>query len=194
MSNKTHNVVVFGDGGVGKSALTIQFVQNEFITDYDPTLEDSYRKQVVIDNKVCVLDILDTAGQEEYDAMHDHYAHNGHGFLLVFALNDHSSFMNIRKFREKVRRAKDSDDVPVVVVGNKSDLPYRAVTPQQIEELTQSLGCAYVETSAKTRQGVDDAFYEVVRAVRKFDKKEKKRANEYERMFGGRRKKSCYIM
>ncbi|CAD5224419.1 unnamed protein product [Bursaphelenchus xylophilus] len=194
MAEKTHNVVVFGDGGVGKSALTIQFVQNTFITDYDPTLEDSYRKQVVIDDKVCVLDILDTAGQEEYDAMHDHYAHNGHGFLLVFALNDYSSFMNIRKFREKVRRAKDSDEVPIVIVGNKSDLPYRAVTPSQIEELSQALNCAYVETSAKTRQGVDDAFYEVVRAVRKFDKKEKKRANEYEKMFGRRKKKSCTIM
>ena len=51
-------------GGVGKSALTIQLIQNHFVDEYDPTIEDSYRKQVVIDGETCLLDILDTAGQE----------------------------------------------------------------------------------------------------------------------------------
>ena len=51
-------------GGVGKSALTIQLIQNHFVDEYDPTIEDSYRKQVVIDRETCLLDILDTAGQE----------------------------------------------------------------------------------------------------------------------------------
>ena len=51
-------------GGVGKSALTIQLIQNHFVPEYDPTIEDSYRKQVVIDGETCLLDILDTAGQE----------------------------------------------------------------------------------------------------------------------------------
>mmetsp|Transcript_1486 Transcript_1486/g.1896 ORF Transcript_1486/g.1896 Transcript_1486/m.1896 type:complete len:86 (-) Transcript_1486:463-720(-) len=57
-------VVVIGSGGVGKSALTIQYIQNHFVDEYDPTIEDSYRKQVTIDNETSVLDILDTAGQE----------------------------------------------------------------------------------------------------------------------------------
>ena len=51
-------------GGVGKSALTIQLIQNHFVDEYDPTIEDSYRKQVVIDRETCLLDILDTAGQK----------------------------------------------------------------------------------------------------------------------------------
>lgn len=51
---------------MGKSALTIQLIQNHFVEEYDPTIEDSYRKQVVIDGETCLLDILDTAGQEEY--------------------------------------------------------------------------------------------------------------------------------
>ena len=46
-----YKTVVVGDGGVGKSALTIQFLQNEFLEDYDPTIEDSYRKQAVIDGE-----------------------------------------------------------------------------------------------------------------------------------------------
>ena len=56
--------VCFTAGGVGKSALTIQLIQNHFVDEYDPTIEDSYRKQVVIDGETCLLDILDTAGQE----------------------------------------------------------------------------------------------------------------------------------
>ncbi|KAH7970207.1 hypothetical protein HPB49_000859 [Dermacentor silvarum] len=61
-----YKLVVVGAGGVGKSALTIQLIQNHFVDEYDPTIEDSYRKQVVIDGETCLLDILDTAGQEEY--------------------------------------------------------------------------------------------------------------------------------
>ena len=66
-----YKLVVVGGGGVGKSALTIQLIQNHFVDEYDPTIEDSYRKQVTIDEEVCLLDILDTAGQEEYSAMRD---------------------------------------------------------------------------------------------------------------------------
>ena len=74
--------MVVGGGGVGKSALTIQFIQSHFVDEYDPTIEgapsksfllqstdvvlDSYRKQCVIDDEVALLDVLDTAGQEEY--------------------------------------------------------------------------------------------------------------------------------
>jgi small GTP-binding protein len=61
---KEYKLVVVGGGGVGKSALTIQFIQSHFVEEYDPTIEDSYRKQCVIDEEVAVLDILDTAGQE----------------------------------------------------------------------------------------------------------------------------------
>jgi len=53
-----HKVVILGEGGVGKSALTIQFTQNHFVRDYDPTIENSYRKQITIDNEVVMLDIL----------------------------------------------------------------------------------------------------------------------------------------
>ncbi|KAI6211659.1 (pine wood nematode) hypothetical protein [Aphelenchoides besseyi] len=160
----THNIIIFG---VGKSALTLQFIQNVFVTDYDPTLEDSYRKQAVIDNRVCVLDILDTAGQDEYAAMRDHYAQTGDGFILVFALNDRQSFDSISKFREQICRAKDSRDVPIVMVGNKSDLTHRAVSNDAIQSLATALNMPFIETSAKTRQRVDEIFYEVVRQIRK---------------------------
>lgn len=61
----------------GKSALTIQLIQNNFIPEYDPTIENSYRKQIAVDDETCMLDILDTAGQEEFSAMRDQYIRTG---------------------------------------------------------------------------------------------------------------------
>ena len=75
--------------------MTIQLIQNHFVDEYDPTIEDSYRKQVVIDGETCLLDILDTAGQEEYSAMRDQYMRTGEGFLIVFAVNNAKSFEDI---------------------------------------------------------------------------------------------------
>ncbi|KAM9136291.1 ras-related protein Rap-1A-like isoform 3-T3 [Lepidogalaxias salamandroides] len=59
---REYKLVVLGSGGVGKSALTVQFVQGIFVEKYDPTIEDSYRKQVEVDGQQCMLEILDTAG------------------------------------------------------------------------------------------------------------------------------------
>ncbi|XP_004695143.1 PREDICTED: GTPase HRas isoform X4 [Condylura cristata] len=148
-----YKLVVVGAGGVGKSALTIQLIQNHFVDEYDPTIEDSYRKQVVIDGETCLLDILDTAGQEEYSAMRDQYMRTGEGFLCVFAINSSKSFEDIHQYREQIKRVKDADDVPMVLVGNKSDLAARTVDAPQAQELARSYGIPYVETSAKTRQG-----------------------------------------
>lgn len=102
---------MFSAGGVGKSALTIQLIQNHFVDEYDPTIEDSYRKQVVIDGETCLLDILDTAGQEEYSAMRDQYMRTGEGFLLVFAVNNAKSFDDISSYREQIKRVKDAEEV-----------------------------------------------------------------------------------
>ncbi|VDK80107.1 unnamed protein product [Litomosoides sigmodontis] len=167
-----YKLVVVGDGGVGKSALTIQLIQNHFVEEYDPTIEDSYRKQVVIDGETCLLDILDTAGQEEYSAMRDQYMRTGEGFLLVFAVNEAKSFENVTQYRDQIRRVKDSDEVPMVLVGNKCDLAQRAVESRTILDASRSLGMPAVETSAKTRMGVDDAFYTLVREIRKHKEKQ----------------------
>ena len=69
--------------------------------EYDPTIEGSYRKQVVIDGETCLLDILDTAGQEEYSAMRDQYMRTGEGFLLVFAINNAKSFQTTTRKRRR---------------------------------------------------------------------------------------------
>ncbi|KAF7495709.1 GTPase -like protein [Sarcoptes scabiei] len=184
-----YKLVVVGAGGVGKSALTIQLIQNHFVDEYDPTIEDSYRKQVVIDDETCLLDILDTAGQEEYSAMRDQYMRTGEGFLLVFAVNNAKSYEDIASYREQIKRVKDSDDVPMVLVGNKCDLSYRAVDMFGANEVAKNYGIPFIETSAKTRMGVDDAFYTLVREIRKV--RERKGKDKKKKL---RSAKKCHIL
>ncbi|XP_045321415.1 GTPase KRas isoform X2 [Leopardus geoffroyi] len=152
--------------------------------------EDSYRKQVVIDGETCLLDILDTAGQEEYSAMRDQYMRTGEGFLCVFAINNTKSFEDIHHYREQIKRVKDSEDVPMVLVGNKCDLPSRTVDTKQAQDLARSYGIPFIETSAKTRQGVDDAFYTLVREIRKHKEKMSKDGKKKKK----KSKTKCIIM
>jgi len=166
-----YKLVIVGGGGVGKSALTIQLIQNHFIDEYDPTIEDSYRKQVTIDDETCLLDILDTAGQEEYSAMRDQYMRTGQGFILVYAITSRTSFDEIASFREQILRVKDKDKVPMVLVGNKCDLETeRQVTTGEGQDLAKSFGCPFFESSAKLRINVEETFYQLVREIRKESK------------------------
>ncbi|NWS12078.1 RASK GTPase, partial [Pachyramphus minor] len=187
-----YKLVVVGAGGVGKSALTIQLIQNHFVDEYDPTIEvnNFISKQVVIDGETCLLDILDTAGQEEYSAMRDQYMRTGEGFLCVFAINNTKSFEDIHHYREQIKRVKDSEDVPMVLVGNKCDLPSRTVDTKQAQDLARSYGIPFIETSAKTRQGVDDAFYTLVREIRKHKEKMSKDGKKKKK----KTKTKCIIM
>ncbi|QLG70359.1 hypothetical protein HG535_0A02980 [Zygotorulaspora mrakii] len=160
-------LVVVGGGGVGKSALTIQLIQSHFVDEYDPTIEDSYRKQVVIDNKVTILDILDTAGQEEYSAMREQYMRTGEGFLLVYSVTSKTSFDELMTYYQQIQRVKDIDYVPIVVVGNKSDLEEeRQVSYEEGANMAREMNAPFLETSAKQAINVDDAFYTLVRLVR----------------------------
>lgn len=83
---------------------------------------DSYRKQCVIDDEVALLDVLDTAGQEEYSAMREQYMRTGEGFLLVYSITSQQSFDEIQTFQQQILRVKDKDYFPIIVVGNKCDL------------------------------------------------------------------------
>ena len=172
--SQSYKLVVVGGGGVGKSALTIQFIQSYFVTDYDPTIEDSYTKQCVIDDVVARLDILDTAGQEEFSAMREQYMRSGEGFLLVFSVTDRSSFEEVYKFHKQILRVKDRDEFPMILVGNKADLEHqRTISTDEGIELSRQLSIKYIEASAKIRMNVDQAFHELVRIVRKFQAEER---------------------
>jgi GTPase KRas protein len=95
---------------------------------------DSYRKQCQIDDEVALLDVLDTAGQEEYSAMREQYMRTGEGFLLVYSITSRQSFDEIMTFQQQILRVKDKDYFPMVLVGNKCDLEADRVVTREGEE------------------------------------------------------------
>lgn len=161
-----YRIVVFGSGAVGKSALTVQFVQGVFVSDYDPTIEESYHKSIQMDQRQVVFDILDTAGVL---AMRDYYILNGQGFLLVYSVLSPASLSELFGTKAQIELVKDSSKVPMVLVGNKIDLEdKRAVSTKEGEDTAMSFGCPFVECSAKTKIGVEKAFIDLVREIDKY--------------------------
>jgi len=171
--HKEYKIVVLGGGGVGKSALTIRLVTDNFLDEYDPTIEDSYRKQTDIDGRTALLDILDTAGQEEFASMQDQWMREGKGFLLVFNICEKMTFDELNILHDKILRAKDVSSVPMVIAGNKCDLrdpnDPRQVTKAEGESLAEQWGCAFYETSAKEKINNEECFFQVVREIRKVE-------------------------
>ena len=164
---KEYKVVVLGSGGVGKSALTVQFVTGQFVEKYDPTIEDFYRKEIEVDNTPSVLEILDTAGTEQFASMRDLYIKNGQGFILIYSLLNKQTFTDLRSIRDQILRVKNSDNVPMVLVGNKSDMfDEREVEASDAKSLAEEWDCPTYETSAKTRSNVDEVFVEIVRRMK----------------------------
>jgi len=165
-----YKLVIFGESGVGKSTLIIRLVNNVFAQDYDPTVEDSFRKQTVVDGEACLLDILDTAEQEEPTAMHNQYFRECQGFLLIYSITSRSSFQSMKVLRDQCLYSNENEKVPLILVGNKCDLKEeRQVTTEEGQNLAQSFGCPFLETSAKTPINVDLAFHDLVREIRKFN-------------------------
>jgi len=161
-----YKIVVLGSGGVGKSALTVQFVQGIFVEKYDPTIEDSYRKLVEVDNDQYMLEILDTAGTEQFTAMRDLYMKNGQGFVLVYSIIAQSTFNDLPDLREQILRVKDCETVPMVLVGNKCDLAdQRVITTEAGEQLARKFNCSFLESSAKTKVNVEQIFYDLIRQI-----------------------------
>jgi small GTP-binding protein len=125
--NEEYKMVVLGSGAVGKSALTIRLVTQNFLEEYDPTIEDNYNKTINVDGIPAHLDILDTAGQDEYSQMQDQWMREGKGILVVYAigtkilkntlpvimfilLDNWTSFTDVQKYKEKIDRVKENED------------------------------------------------------------------------------------
>lgn len=159
--------MVLGAGGVGKSCLTVQFVQGVYMDTYDPTIEDSYNKEIEVDGRLCNLEILDTAGVAQFTAMRELYIKNGQGFLLVYSVTDRNSMQELFAIKEQIARIKGTSNVPLVLVGNKCDLVNeRQLTEEDgVEVSTKWNKVPFYETSAANRISVDEVFIDVVRQI-----------------------------
>ena len=158
---------MLGAGGIGKSAFTIQFVKGNFVDLYDPTIEDSYQKNVTIDNKLVDLEILDTAGQEEFAMMREQFMVKADGFLMMYAINTRASFDDLQRFRDQALHVQDTSKFPMILVANKCDLPLiqRRVSVKEGQELAKEWDIPFFESSAKTATNVSESFFQLVREI-----------------------------
>lgn len=166
IEDKQYKVVMLGSGAVGKSAITVQMVSGHFLSSYDPTIEDSYRTTININNQDIILNILDTAGQEEFYALRDQYMRSGDGYIIVFSITSVTSFLEVNAIKEQLNMILDTDDntlIPIILVGNKCDLEeYRQVQSSDAQRLAEEWRVKYFETSAKNKTNINRIFEELV--------------------------------
>lgn len=174
------SVVVMGAGAVGKSALVVRFTTDTFVEDYDPTLEDNYRKEVNVDGEDTTLDILDTAGQEEFQSMHDRWVRPANGIVLVYSITNKDTFDEVKTLKSKIKRIKDTvremetdgeklqSFIPIILVGNKCDLTDEREVEQEVAKaVADEWGAPFYETSAKTNINVEACFHQLIREIKK---------------------------
>ncbi|ORY35950.1 ras-domain-containing protein, partial [Rhizoclosmatium globosum] len=163
--------IVCGPPSVGKSALTHRYLFNTFNVnnEYNPTLLETFQKRVAIDQKVCLLTITDTAGQEEYIALRDSALRSGDGFLVVFSVMDRTSFGEVRGSFNELNECRRVQDQAIVVCGNKCEGSQEGWEVQwsEVEALMRELGVQCMQTSAKEDVGVVEAFTELIREIRR---------------------------
>lgn len=168
---------------------TQQLYGNHFET-FDPTTEDTYRKRVVIDSQCCLLEALDSAGQEEYTALRNQWIRDAEGFVIVYSIYNRSSFIRLPRYHHQISRVKEDcpffysdmnprlqgmDDYryPIMLVGHdytedeEAKAGGREVSWQEGSALARELGCEYVEACAETGLNVEKAFFDIVRELRK---------------------------
>jgi len=186
--------VVVGSGGVGKSAISIQFVVGKFVTKYNPTIEDSYRKQIEIDDLIFQLEILDTAGTQQFALMRDLYLMNADGYVLVYAINSKSTFQEISEVYDQIVSVKGiapQQRLPAILVGNKSDLhESRKVSFEDGEKLAKRLNCDFIEASAKDNVNINEIFNNLVTKLYYTFPQNKDKPNNIR----PRDKKNCIVM
>lgn len=161
-------LIVMGVGGVGKSAITNRFVINRWIEKYDPTIEESYMTNVDIDGKALQVEILDTAGQDEYAPLRETFMHTGDGFIFVYSLTDDQTLEELRAIREQVLNVHPNRKVPIILVANKLDMAAedRAVSQDEGEAMADEINAiAFMEVSAKQNVGVKQAFETLLKKI-----------------------------
>eukprot|EP01083_Nonionella_stella_P085543 237266_1 len=176
-----YKIVVLGGGGTGKNEITIAKESTNFLEEYDPTIEDSYRKSVVIDGEPCLLDILDTSGKAEFSSMQDQWMREAQAFLVVYSITSRTTFDEAFIMREKIMRSREEEEPPIVFVGNKMELDdQRQVSKSEGQDLVNEWGtqCSFFEISTANRTNCQECIFECVRLIRQ---KEANKLKEQER-------------
>ncbi|CAF1553983.1 unnamed protein product, partial [Rotaria sordida] len=157
--NREYKLCIIGEGAVGKTSLATQFAQGIFISKYDPTIENVFRKTVEIDGKQFIVEILDAAGMENFTVMRDLYIQNSDGFVIVYSITSLVTFNQLHLIYNQIMNIKKQQPA-MVLVGNKVDLSdmKRIVRRDKGQTLADKWMCPFYETSAKDPINVDEVI------------------------------------
>lgn len=158
-------IVLMGTSNSGRTALVTRSCYGTFLEDFDPTIEDTYRKQIVVDSLHYALDILDTAGDETHFDLRYNYIPEQHVFILVYSVASRTTFEGVETALLLIKKLRKGTSVPFILVANKTDLPveYWKVSKEEGVELARKIGCPFIESSAKDRTNIELIFETAVR-------------------------------
>ena len=180
-------MVTVGDSSCGKTCLYTSFVKDRFPVEYVPRVFESYVGDIRVNGTTIELAFWDTVGDEEYDRLRPLSYPNTDVILMCFSIDSPNSLAKVfDKFAPEVRHF--CPDVPIILVGNKKDLRNDENVKRELSKMKQepvkseegSLMCerikayAYLECSAKTKEGVRDVFTTAARAALADDKRKAK--------------------
>ena len=167
-------MVLIGDTSVGKSCLLTRFADDQFTDNYVTTIGVDFRfKTMIVMDKIIKVQVWDTAGEERYRSITNAYYRGAEGILIVFDLTNKESFKNIENWINEVT-VFTGQDVLIICLGNKSDL-IKEVSKDSIDDFKKRTNLEIFNVSAKTGEGVEDAFRHLIELLIKknTDKKEK---------------------
>ena len=168
-------MVLLGATEVGKTALIHRFINDSYPEEYDATIEEKYNvEDYKFDGINFRLQILDTSGDEDYQNMLDTYIEFTNCYLLIYSINNENSFKEVKTKYERICQVKEKEkeNIIVVLVGNKCDLPIneRKVSTNEVEEYANKNGMKFLESSALNRINTKEVFNI---AIKKFLEKNK---------------------
>ncbi|MFX1449481.1 MAG: Rab family GTPase [Promethearchaeota archaeon] len=157
-------IIVVGDGAVGKTALAVRYTDGIFKDDYKMTIGVGFSiKMINVDGYRVKIQIWDTGGQEQFNCIRPLYYQGSLGGLVVFDKTNRKSFYNIGRWFNEVYN--NSGGIPLILVGNKVDLPDIQVTTEEAINLANTFNTIYFDSSAKSGHSVDIIFESLVRMI-----------------------------
>ena len=198
MENKKNSIeakiITLGDSHVGKTSLMVKFIENKFTVNYMSTVGfDLKCKTMQINNEEIKLIIHDTAGQERFRSLASNYIKKANGILLVYDISDKKSFENIGKWMDDIIE-ETGYKLPIVLVGNKSDLTKeRVVTKEEGEIAAKEYNLTFFETSCKDGDNIENCFKNLIEQILEKKKQRKKSvgAKKLENIKEKKKKKEC---
>jgi len=159
-------ILMIGDSGVGKSSILLRFTDDDFEEDQPCTIGVDFKTKIVnLENKRVNLTIWDTAGQEKFRSLTSSYYRGAHGIIITYDVTRRDTFDSLSMWLKEVEVYLTDKDPITLLVGNKVDKAERQVSRDEGAKFAKKHSMLFIEASAKTKLGIQQAFEELVQKI-----------------------------